>query len=51
MMKHVLDPVPSLRDFDPAQLPAADQIAAQAMAKDREKPLRARPSSVKRLDP
>lgn len=36
MMKHVLDPVPSLRDLDPTQLPAADQIVAQAMAKDRE---------------
>jgi len=36
MMKHVLEPVPHLRDLDPAQLSAADQIVAQAMAKDRE---------------
>ena len=36
MMKHVLEPVPHLRDLDPTQLPAADQIVAQAMAKDRE---------------
>ena len=36
MMKHVLDPVPSLRDLDPAQLPDADEIVAKAMAKNRE---------------
>ena len=36
MMKHVLEPVPHIRDLDSNQLPAADQIVAQAMAKDRD---------------
>ncbi len=36
MIKNVLDPVPHLQDLDPDQLPAADQIVAQAMAKDRD---------------
>lgn len=36
MMKHVLDPVPRLRDLDPELLPDANRIIKRALAKDRE---------------
>jgi hypothetical protein len=35
MMKHVLDPVPRIRDVDPRLPPGADEVIARAMAKDR----------------
>jgi serine/threonine-protein kinase len=35
MMKHVLEPVPRIRDVDPRLPPGADDVIARAMAKDR----------------
>jgi serine/threonine protein kinase len=35
MMKHVLEPVPHVRDLDPALPPAVDQVVARTMAKER----------------
>jgi serine/threonine-protein kinase len=36
MMKHVLDPVPRIRDFDPRLPEGADELVGRAMAKDRQ---------------
>jgi len=36
MMKHVLDPVPRIRDFDPRLPEGADEVVGRAMAKDRQ---------------
>jgi len=36
MMKHVLDPVPRIRDFDPRLPEGADAVVGRAMAKDRQ---------------
>jgi len=36
MMKHVLDPVPRIRDFDPRLPEGADDVVGKAMAKDRQ---------------
>jgi serine/threonine protein kinase len=36
MMKHVLDPVPRIRDFEPRLPEGADQVVGRAMAKDRQ---------------
>jgi serine/threonine protein kinase len=35
MMKHVLEPVPHIRDLDPALSPEVDDVVARAMAKER----------------
>lgn len=35
MMKHGLEPVPHVRDLDPELPPAADDVVARAMAKER----------------
>ncbi len=36
MMKHVLDPVPRIRDVDPRLPEGADEVVGRAMAKDRQ---------------
>jgi serine/threonine protein kinase len=36
MMKHVLDPVPRIRDVDPRLPAGADEVIAKALAKDRQ---------------
>jgi serine/threonine-protein kinase len=36
MMKHVLDPVPRIREFDPRLPEGADEVVGKAMAKDRQ---------------
>lgn len=36
MMKHVLDPIPQLRDLDQDLLPGANRLVAQALAKSRD---------------
>ena len=36
MMKHVLDPVPHIRDYDPRLPDGVDEVLARAMAKDKD---------------